>query len=139
MKTNTTASSVGELAPAGRFHGGSFGVSGTPPGAYDDMPSLWFVIYHDQGVDTGRVRPVRAVVWTVRLTVRIHRATVCAVVWKHVSLAGTCGTGDCITPSSVAAGGGVFHARGIMDGKSCDGCLWVGSVDGLKPLENKGD
>jgi hypothetical protein len=33
MKTNTTASPVGGLAPAGRFHGGSFGVSGTPPGA----------------------------------------------------------------------------------------------------------
>lgn len=33
MKTNTTASPLGGLAPAGEFHGGSFGVSGTPPGA----------------------------------------------------------------------------------------------------------
>jgi len=34
MKTNTTASPVGGLTPAGTFHGGSFGVSGTPPVAY---------------------------------------------------------------------------------------------------------
>jgi hypothetical protein len=31
MKTNTAASPVEGLAPAGKFHGGSFGVSGTPP------------------------------------------------------------------------------------------------------------
>ena len=32
-RTNTAANSELEFAPAGRFHGGSFGVSGTPPGA----------------------------------------------------------------------------------------------------------
>ena len=32
-RTNTAANSELEFAPAGEFHGGSFGVSGTPPGA----------------------------------------------------------------------------------------------------------
>jgi len=41
MKTNTTASPVVGLAPAGEFHGGSFGVSGTPPvAAFYYLPSL---------------------------------------------------------------------------------------------------
>jgi hypothetical protein len=41
-------------------------------------------------------------------------------------------------PPPVAAGGGAFHARGIMDGKSLALCL-VGIVGqcGFKPLENK--
>jgi len=32
-RTNTAANSELEFAPAGEFHGGSFGVSGTPPDA----------------------------------------------------------------------------------------------------------
>ena len=90
MKTNTTASPVGGLTPAGTFHGGSFGVSGTPPVACEDMPGLWFVISHDQGVEADRIRPARAAGWTVRLTVCLMRATVGAVVLKHVPLAGAC-------------------------------------------------
>jgi hypothetical protein len=89
MKTNTTASPVGGLTPAGTFHGGSFGVSGTLPVAYD-MPSLCFVIYKDQGVEPDRIHPARAVAGTVRLTVCLVRATVGAVVRKHAPLAGTC-------------------------------------------------
>jgi hypothetical protein len=54
------------------------------------MPGLWFVISSNQGVETDHIRPARAVVGTVRLTVCLMWATLIAVVRKHVPLAGAC-------------------------------------------------
>jgi hypothetical protein len=75
MKTNTAASPVKDSHPQEHFSADLSVFQAHLPWHVIDMPSLWFVIGHDQGVKPERIPPARAVNKTVRLTVRLSRAT----------------------------------------------------------------
>jgi len=117
------------LAPAGKFLGGSFGVSGTPPVARTMSNSIMpkpLVCISSRAGNRDNAGPSASHDFMTRLTVDSRAATVVAVDHSQsVSLGDLLELSADFAPSSVAAGGGVFHARWLVIWKSCG---WNGLV-----------
>lgn len=117
------------LAPAGKFLGGSFGVSGTPPMArtiYNRIMPKPLVYLSSRAGNRDKTVPSASHDFMTRLTVDSRVATVIAVDHSQsVSLGDYSGLSADSAPSSVAADGGVFHARWLVIRKSCE---WIGLV-----------
>jgi hypothetical protein len=110
------------LAPAGKFLGGSFGVSGTPPMAHTIDNSIMLkplVCISSRVGIRDNAGPSASHDFMTHLTVDLRAMTVLAVDHSQsVSLGDYSGLSAGSVPSSVASGGGVFHARWLVMWKS---------------------